>query len=493
MKLKGRLGIFMINKREKIQYAYVFVFDTIAIILSVIGAVFITDTILERIEPYGLNDWVQTLTFVGIAFILTFFCFNQSENIVTRSFKKELKLQIKFNILMAAIYQTLMLLTKAQMITSRYFAVAVPIINVGAIVIQHTILKTFLVKVIAKRRMESLVGVITIKDEAESLINELNIDWSKKVCGIAVLDASDSEIGTKICNINIEANYENFMNWLRTEALDEIYIDIPMDSGEQFMPYLEEMESMGLTVHFHLKILDQIEKQCCGETSVARLSNEISKYAGNNFVTMGTVEIQLKDLLLKRVMDICGALIGCVISIPIIAIVAIPLKLESPGKLIFKQKRVGLNGRYFYIHKLRSMYTDAEERKKELMAKNEMTGNMFKIKDDPRITKVGKFIRKTSIDELPQFFDVLMGNMSLVGTRPPTVDEYKQYESHHKRRLSMKPGITGLWQISGRNNIDNFEDVVKLDVKYIDNWQIWLDFKIILKTIVVVFKGRGAR
>lgn len=192
-------------------------------------------------------------------------------------------------------------------------------------------------------------------------------------------------------------------------------------------------------------------------------------------------------------MDICGALVGCVISIPIIAIVAIPLKLESPGKLIFKQKRVGLNGRYFYIHKLRSMYTDAEERKKELMAKNEMTGNMFKIKDDPRITKVGKFIRKTSIDELPQFFDVLMGNMSLVGTRPPTVGEYKQYESHHKRRLSMKPGITGLWQISGRNNIDNFEDVVKLDVKYIDNWQIWLDIKIILRTIVVVFKGRGAR
>ena len=127
------------------------------------------------------------------------------------------------------------------------------------------------------------------------------------------------------------------------------------------------------------------------------------------------------------------------------------------------------------------MYMDAEERKKELMAQNEMNGLMFKMQDDPRITKVGKFIRKTSIDELPQFFDVLRGDMSLVGTRPPTLDEYKQYESHHKRRLSMKPGITGLWQVSGRSDIEDFEDVVKLDVQYIDNWSLWGDIKILFK------------
>ena len=184
---------------------------------------------------------------------------------------------------------------------------------------------------------------------------------------------------------------------------------------------------------------------------------------------------------------------GCIISIPIIAITAIPLKLESPGPLFFKQKRVGRNGRVFYIHKLRSMYMDAEERKKELMAQNEMNGLMFKMQDDPRITKVGKFIRKTSIDELPQFFDVLRGDMSLVGTRPPTLDEYKQYESHHKRRLSMKPGITGLWQVSGRSDIEDFEDVVKLDVEYIDNWSLWGDIKILFKTVWVVFAGRGAK
>ena len=265
-----------------------------------------------------------------------------------------------------------------------------------------------------------------------------------------------------------------------------------MDSGESFVPYLKEMESMGLTVHFRLPLLDRIEDVCCDETSTARLSRSLSRCAGGNVVTMGTVELKLRDQALKRMLDIVGSLVGCILSIPIIAIVAIPLKLESPGPLVFKQRRVGRNGRVFYIHKLRSMYVDAEERKKELMARNEMNGLMFKMQDDPRITKVGKFIRKTSIDELPQFFDVLRGDMSLVGTRPPTLDEYKQYESHHKRRLSMKPGITGLWQVSGRSNIEDFEEVVKLDTKYIDNWTIWQDIKILLKTVWVVFAGRGA-
>ena len=138
------------------------------------------------------------------------------------------------------------------------------------------------------------------------------------------------------------------------------------------------------------------------------------------------------------------------------------------------------------------MYQDAEARKKELLCKNKMQGLMFKMDDDPRITKVGRFIRRTSIDELPQFWNVLRGQMSLVGTRPPTLDEYEQYQSHHKRRLSMKPGITGVWQVSGRSDIQDFEEVVKLDVWYIDNWSLKLDVKLLFKTIAVVIKRTGA-
>ena len=138
------------------------------------------------------------------------------------------------------------------------------------------------------------------------------------------------------------------------------------------------------------------------------------------------------------------------------------------------------------------MYNDAEKRKAELMENNQMNGLMFKMDNDPRITKVGKFIRKTSIDELPQFFNVLKGDMSLVGTRPPTVDEFEQYENHHKRRLSMRPGITGMWQTSGRSNIKDFEKIVELDLQYIDNWSLGLDVKLLLKTVGVVFRKDGA-
>src|SRR6185369_6771664 len=159
----------------------------------------------------------------------------------------------------------------------------------------------------------------------------------------------------------------------------------------------------------------------------------------------------------------------------------------------FSQLRMGENGRMFRCWKLRSMYMDAEARKQELMARNEMKGAMFKIADDPRVTKVGEFIRKSSIDELPQFWNVFKGEMSLVGTRPPTPDEVKSYENWHRKRISIKPGITGLWQVSGRNMIQDFDEVVRLDIRYIEEWSLWLDIKILFKTVWVVFARTGAR
>ena len=197
--------------------------------------------------------------------------------------------------------------------------------------------------------------------------------------------------------------------------------------------------------------------------------------------------------VIKRWLDIicCG---GAMIFLwPVFLIIALLIKLDSKGPVYFKQKRVGIHKTHFYIYKFRSMYKDAEERKAALMEKNEMKGLMFKMTDDPRVTKVGKFIRATSIDELPQFWNILKGDMSLVGTRPPTVDEFQQYEARHKRRLSMKPGLTGMWQVSGRSNIEDFEEVVRMDLDYIDNWSLQLDAKIILKTIVVIFKKVGAK
>ena len=196
----------------------------------------------------------------------------------------------------------------------------------------------------------------------------------------------------------------------------------------------------------------------------------------------------------RRAQDIFFSLLALIALSPLMLLTCIAVWIDSPGASpVFSQLRVGRNGKLFRLYKFRSMCPNAESKLNDLLQDNEMDGPVFKIKDDPRITRVGKFIRKTSIDELPQFFDVLRGDMSLVGTRPPTVDEYKQYESHHKRRLSMKPGITGLWQVSGRSNIEDFEEVVKLDVTYIDNWSLWNDVKILFKTVYVVFAGRGAK
>ena len=193
----------------------------------------------------------------------------------------------------------------------------------------------------------------------------------------------------------------------------------------------------------------------------------------------------------KRIIDILGAVVGLTILSPILIIVSILIKLESKGPIIFSQKRVGLNGKEFNMYKFRSMVVNAEELKGKLAEKNEMSGPMFKIKDDPRITKVGKFIRKTSIDEVPQLLNVLKGEMSLVGPRPSLPNEVKEFEPWMLKRLDVKPGLTCYWQVMGRNNID-FENWMKLDIKYVKERSIWLDIKLIFKTFFVLFGDKNA-
>lgn len=269
--------------------------------------------------------------------------------------------------------------------------------------------------------------------------------------------------------------------YMKRQAIDEALLSLPNSSREYISSLLKTLQSMGIVAH--------VAANSLGLSEEAKQVGELGNY---RVLTYGTRIFTPAELFIKRAMDICGGLTGLLIT-GILSIFVVPaICLESPGPAIFKQIRVGKNGRKFAIYKFRSMYMDAEERKRELMEKNEMNGLMFKIKDDPRITRTGRFIRKTSIDEFPQFLNVLKGDMSLVGTRPPTVDEFEQYEEHHKRRLSLKPGITGMWQVSGRSDIQDFEDVVRMDLEYIDNWSVWLDIKILIQTVFVVFSHKGA-
>ena len=212
-----------------------------------------------------------------------------------------------------------------------------------------------------------------------------------------------------------------------------------------------------------------------------------------------------RQLAVKRIFDIVGSIIGLVFTGLLTLIIGPMIYFKDPGPIFFSQVRIGRNGKKFKMYKFRSMYMDAEARKKELMDQNKVKdGMMFKMDDDPRIIGsekkdkngkpkgIGNFIRKTSIDEFPQFFNVLKGQMSLVGTRPPTVDEWNKYGLAHRVRMSTKPGVTGMWQVSGRSEITDFDEVVRLDREYIENWSLGLDFKILMKTFLVVFKHEGA-
>jgi exopolysaccharide biosynthesis polyprenyl glycosylphosphotransferase len=199
------------------------------------------------------------------------------------------------------------------------------------------------------------------------------------------------------------------------------------------------------------------------------------------------------QLLIKRGIDIAGALLGLAVLIPFGVLTAVLVKLTSPGPVFFRQTRSGLNGRTFTLLKYRTMYRDAEARLKELKDKNEMQGPVFKMENDPRVTPLGRLLRKFSIDEFPQLWNVLVGDMSLVGPRPPIPSEVDQYDPWHRRRLSMRPGITCIWQVRGRNKITDFDEWMRLDLEYIDTWSLWLDIEILMKTIPVVVFGVGAK
>jgi lipopolysaccharide/colanic/teichoic acid biosynthesis glycosyltransferase len=218
----------------------------------------------------------------------------------------------------------------------------------------------------------------------------------------------------------------------------------------------------------------------------------VTDYYSNTGVEQEKYRTRTLYSVLKRAIDIIGSLVGLILLSPLLVFFAILIKWEEPkGSIFFYQTRIGKDEKPFRMFKLRSMYTNAEEKLKDLLDKNEISGAMFKMRDDPRVTKVGKFIRKTSIDELPQLINVLRGEMSLVGPRPPLTREVAEYTEYDKMRLSVTPGCTGLWQVSGRNNL-GFKEMVELDIVYIENRNIWFDIKIMLKTVKAVVGSQDA-
>jgi exopolysaccharide biosynthesis polyprenyl glycosylphosphotransferase len=303
--------------------------------------------------------------------------------------------------------------------------------------------------------------------------------WGHQFIGVLEIKGEDDLEFSELPNLGY---LEDLKSTLKDRSVDEVIFALPPDYNHDIKDYLDICDKMG--------VMFRIVPALYNPAGEKRLQAE--DIQGVPMLSRPTVNISPSGLLYKRVMDYAFGGAAFLVLMLLYPFVAAAIKLDSPGPVFFKQPRMGQNGRIFQMYKFRSMYIDAEERKKELMDKNQMQGLMFKLEEDPRITRVGVWLRKTSLDELPQVINVMRGEMSVVGTRPPTLDETERYEPWQRRRLSIRPGITGLWQVSGRNQIRDFDEVVRLDLKYIDEWTVTTDLKILAKTVWVVLKRKGA-
>lgn len=341
-------------------------------------------------------------------------------------------------------------------------------------------LKCFLKNKMNRDRNLAAMIIVTSDEFVENCLKEFeNLPYREfAIKGVVVVDAMRE--GEVIRGIPVVANADNFFEYVKNNVVDEVFINGNTISSSQALA--DDLLEMGVTVHFNLvhesKLMPTKVVEKCGKYMVLTSS-----------MCMATP----RQLFVKRLMDIAGSLIGLLFTGIAFLIFAPIIKKQSPGPVFFSQIRIGKNGRRFRLYKFRSMDIDAEEQKQRLMESNEMSGQMFKMEDDPRVFPIGRIMRKFSIDEFPQFWNVFKGDMSLVGTRPPTEEEFLAYESRHRARLGIKPGLTGMWQVSGRSDITDFEEVVQLDKYYITKWSLILDIKILLKTVAVVITGKGSK
>ncbi|MGD9900764.1 MAG: sugar transferase [Calditrichaceae bacterium] len=304
-------------------------------------------------------------------------------------------------------------------------------------------------------------------------------DWGLDVLGY--LSADYSKIGIKVNGSSVIGTYDQMLDILHSNFIEEVIIALPVEDFVHMREIFEICEREGIRTRLISRFLNNVA-----------LHLSVDVVNGLPILTYSPYKTKELQLLGKRLLDFSIAFLLMIpLGFVVFPLIALLIKLDSPGPVFYGWRVVGLDKKKFNSYKFRTMYVDADKRKAELMKENEMSGPVFKIKDDPRITSVGKWLRKFSLDELPQIFSVLKGDMSLVGPRPPLQSEVEQFESWHRRKLSVRPGMTCLWQVNGRNEINDFDDWVKLDLEYIDNWSLWLDMKILFKTIPVVLFGKG--
>lgn len=479
-------------KQMQLQNFFIFLMDCICIVLSYILASYLRFGNLWGGYTKGIVLLRMGILLMSIT--LVYFIFNPNRNFFSRTKKQEL-IAVFRNILImgATISMAAFLMQDAQKYSRLVYGYFCGI-DFVVMCVSHLLYKKYMNDIYSKGIGGRKVLILTSADRAEGICQNIQVNnsWNIKIVGIVLADGQEKK---EIAGIPVVCEYGDMLEYIRRNVVDEVFVHLSSQTNLPINKIIKELEVMGVTVDLNINVFEM-------EIPVQR---EIERIGNYYTVSFSPKIHSFKQIFFKRVMDIVGAIVGLLITGIVTVFLAPALLIESPGPLFFSQVRVGKNGRRFKIYKFRSMYMDAEERKKELMKQNRVKdGMMFKLEWDPRIigTKklpdgtikkgIGNIIRDFSLDEFPQFFNVLKGDMSLVGTRPPTVDEWDKYDLHHRARLATKPGITGMWQVSGRSNITDFEDVVKLDRQYIAEWNFALDIKILFKTVLVVFKRDGA-
>ena len=471
----------MYQRRSNIQDIIMLIVDSVCASVGLILANYIRHGSFFGMPRDDMSFALLWAMCIGVFFVYNLM-FRVNKDFSIRGPFREVIVVFLNNLLIFVGVTVILYFIKRSESSSRLMLVYFIVIDTVIMTMVHQIIKFILPGLYQRFMDRTRMLLVADLHNAKTAVADVRgfADYSQELIGMVIPGASAIK---EYEGVPIVSDIDHLTEYCKTGSLDEVVIAVDehgRSTNDKILHVMEDLAQMGIIIHYRITLPD---------LNGARHKMLLNR--GNMYtVTYANQVTSMGQVFIKRIMDLIGGFIGCIITGLLFIILGPIIKLQSPGPVLFSQKRVGRNGRIFNMYKFRSMYADAEQHKAELMEKNEMKGFMFKMEKDPRITPIGRFMRKTSLDEFPQFYNILRGDMSLVGTRPPTVDEFSKYSYSHKKRLSFRPGLTGMWQVSGRNRITDFDEIVRLDVEYIDNWNLLLDIKILLKTIGVVFKGK---
>jgi exopolysaccharide biosynthesis polyprenyl glycosylphosphotransferase len=469
------------RKNNMIATYSVLIIDIVTVVVSYALSLFIRFRIVNY-ENYPKQFHLLVGAYIVVLCLLYNMFLDANRNFFTRGWYQEFYYTVRYTVIIIVGLVVVLYLTQQSYDFSRLIYLIFAAANVVITYLAHMTFKKMMWNYYKTSTSAEQLMVIANEANVSEVIHNLDSakEWYYNIMGAVIYDAYKK--GDTINGVPIVAGKEDLYETVVQLMVDEVFICLPGVPALEIREMVSRFEEMGLTCHYNVDLFSR-----------SNPNTYVQQLAGYSVISFTLKTMDSRRLLIKRLIDIIGSLVGIILTAIITPFVAIAIKIDSPGPVFFSQTRIGKNGRRFKIWKFRSMYIDAEQRKKELEARNEVKGLMFKMKDDPRITRVGRFIRKTSIDETPQFLNILVGDMSLVGTRPPTEDEFEKYNGYYRRRMSITPGLTGMWQVSGRSDIQDFEEIVRLDLEYIDNWSLGLDIKILFMTVFAVIGRKGSK